>query len=935
MLLKSNERPLVDVLAHSDTVLFIGSGVSIWSGLPNWNSLLAGLIAACVRRGRGALLAQDALARGDLLDAADKLGDQMTSLEIASTLREDLEFTKCRPHEIHSLITNLGPQRFVTTNFDTLIEQQLGLEGRLGQFRTVTNRQVAELADIQKASANHFIFKPHGDLGEAESLVLSSSQYDRILFGASNLVKAALETLFVSRPILFLGYGLRDPDMLMLLRSLKERYNGNAGELWAIVADASAELRDYYWRQYRLQLVGYQTTLNGACHDQLIGLLRTLSKEHADKAKTTTRSKTEDPERDLIRYAARLIRPTPAISFPLRVTLASWHDHNHFPRRIRAFHQADLSSLLEQLDESFILQGRAGSGKSFALADRISRAGRELLDWCLAKDERGDAPQIPILLDARLYKGSFTSLLAATVPTSIDLARLSQTHTIVLFVDSLDEMPSEYLDSGQWRIELEILTSSFRHVILQFGTRRADLASDPTLPVFTIDALDEDFVQSNLAELGRTKEDVSFDLFESLKTPFVLTLARRLIGYHRDITSAPALFSKFLARSLETAGVTDSDRILALLSELANEVLTSGYDTFPINKAALKLEAKGTRTHGAGESRRLIDRLVSVGILISEIDDHVRFIHRSITEFLAAIYLARSWRINKQHLSTILNVRRWDNAVAWAATLLEDHDSKQLLGDVYAIDRQLAATIANVAEIGKQDLWEVLIDLLITFPPSDDEQREFIFSIEGWPISEQAIPKLQDLTERDDELGGWAAAILLPTLSDDGVCMWIDKLGRNERGYNFLNFFGPTLGKHISSDALLEHLLSTLRATVTAPEDEDHGNAGSAFTSVAGDIPKPYRDKLLAWSRKETALIRGLLCSSLQDVDDDISVQKYLTQQLDRGLYAAVFGAVSRTAIWQGSLALVASDFHSTPSKPAGGLHPIKPPWISVAYGVT
>lgn len=176
------ERPLLGVLTHPDTVLFVGSGISVWSGLPSWNTLLSGLIAACERRGRSALLAQDALARGDLLDSADKLADQITPLEIASTLREELGFAKARPHEIHELIANLGPERFVTTNFDSLIEQQLGLQGRLGGFRTVTNRQVAELADIQKASANHFIFKPHGDLSEAESLVLSSTQYDRILF---------------------------------------------------------------------------------------------------------------------------------------------------------------------------------------------------------------------------------------------------------------------------------------------------------------------------------------------------------------------------------------------------------------------------------------------------------------------------------------------------------------------------------------------------------------------------------------------------------------------------------------------------------------------------------------------------------------------------------------------------------------------------------
>jgi hypothetical protein len=110
------------------------------------------------------------------------------------------------------LLVRLGPQRFVTTNYDNLIEQQLGLDGRLGPFRTVTSRQVAEIADIMKASANSFIFKPHGDLADAESIVLASRDYDRLIAGETSEVKRALEIILVTRPALFLGYGLRaDP----------------------------------------------------------------------------------------------------------------------------------------------------------------------------------------------------------------------------------------------------------------------------------------------------------------------------------------------------------------------------------------------------------------------------------------------------------------------------------------------------------------------------------------------------------------------------------------------------------------------------------------------------------------------------------------------------------------------------------------------------
>jgi len=134
MPLTPQERPLLEVIRHPDTLLFVGAGLSTWSGLPTWNRLLFRLIEDAERRGSRTRLARDAYAAGDLLDAADKLADVMTSSEMVSVMRKDLGFADARPQPVHALLTRLGPERFVTTNYDSLIEQQLGLEGRLGDL---------------------------------------------------------------------------------------------------------------------------------------------------------------------------------------------------------------------------------------------------------------------------------------------------------------------------------------------------------------------------------------------------------------------------------------------------------------------------------------------------------------------------------------------------------------------------------------------------------------------------------------------------------------------------------------------------------------------------------------------------------------------------------------------------------------------------------
>ncbi|RZN12995.1 SIR2 family protein [Bradyrhizobium sp. Leo121] len=890
---------LVDVLTHADCVLFVGSGISTWSNLPTWNQLLLGLIAACERRNGSTVLARDALARGNLLDAADKLADVITPLEIATTLRKELGFADAKPHEIHRLLTNLGPERFVTTNFDNLIEQQLGLEGRLGSFRTVTNRQIAELADIQKASANRFVFKPHGDLAEAESLVLASTHYDRILLGASNLVRPVLETLFVSRPILFIGYGLRDPDMLLLLRTLKERYNGNAGEFYAIIADASKELVEYYWRQYRLRVFGYPTSEQGNDHRELLALLRSLSNDVARNLKIQRGprlSQGMNDSNDLIRYAARLITPASAVSFPVRVLLKGWRDQYRVPEQVRKFHGSRLSHLLESCTDPFVLQGPAGSGKSFSISDRLSRAGQKILNWSLENSTDGEPPVVPILLDARLYRGDFGPLIAATAPASLDLQRVSQAHKVILIVDSLDEMPAKHLESGHWRSNLEAVASKLKNVSIQFGTRRADLISDPSIPVFLVQPLAEGIVIKNLEELGRTKEEITPDLFEALKTPFTLAQGRRLLGLNRDITSTPALFSKLLDQALERAvGKEWTDQVFDHLSALAADVLSGGYDTIPIETAASKLAKSKRPSKRTQDNRWLIERLVDAGILVSEIDSHVRFVHRSVAEFLAAFFLLANWRRGGARLSDVLSVRRWDNAVAWASTLLDEPEGQTFLREVYLIDPEVAARLARAAEVGKVHVWSTLFELVAQYPPPDEQQYDFIESLEDSTPPNEALPRLRSLTVGGDAIGGWAAALLAYQMPDAELRHWMERVCRGELDFNFINHFGPTLGARIE-DQILEEFLEILAAsdrTVRPNKDPSGADEGRLarynLEAVIGGLSKSSRDRLLAWSRGRSATLRGSICNGIRDVEDDIAVQRYLASQFDRHVPEAVF----------------------------------------------
>ena len=60
---------LKKILAQEDTVLFIGSGISLWSGLPTWSGLIEELAKTIEENGLNAELVRSEARKGDLLQA--------------------------------------------------------------------------------------------------------------------------------------------------------------------------------------------------------------------------------------------------------------------------------------------------------------------------------------------------------------------------------------------------------------------------------------------------------------------------------------------------------------------------------------------------------------------------------------------------------------------------------------------------------------------------------------------------------------------------------------------------------------------------------------------------------------------------------------------------------------------------------------------------
>lgn len=186
--------------AQGDLSLFVGAGVSVPLGLPSWSELLDRLEAeAKVAPEEGS----------DLLARAGRLRRLLAQTDFESVMKDT--FLLDRYALGHALAAGLRPQRSVTTNYDNALE--LAMAGQAQDIRVLTRQEaVGHLP---------WLLKLHGDIEDAETIVLSDQDYaDLESWGGA--LYGVVQTLLMTGHLLFVGFGFADPDFDRLLEEVSE-----------------------------------------------------------------------------------------------------------------------------------------------------------------------------------------------------------------------------------------------------------------------------------------------------------------------------------------------------------------------------------------------------------------------------------------------------------------------------------------------------------------------------------------------------------------------------------------------------------------------------------------------------------------------------------------------------------------------------------------
>lgn len=241
---------LVEDIAKGHGVAFVGAGLSQGAGLPGWINLLRQMLDWAPIHG---VTLQDYteletyIKENKLLLVVDEMRDRLGKDRFYQFITEKFQKVELTPTETHKLLPDISFNAILTSNYDSLLETTYTLKRGTTQH-CFTQMDCPELSKAQK-NDEFYILKVHGSVDRLETIVLGGKDYRKVML-ANPSYRQFLMTFFQINTVLFLGYGLADPDILLFLNELKMMFK-NYGSVHYALMDAT-KLRPIERRRFEL-----------------------------------------------------------------------------------------------------------------------------------------------------------------------------------------------------------------------------------------------------------------------------------------------------------------------------------------------------------------------------------------------------------------------------------------------------------------------------------------------------------------------------------------------------------------------------------------------------------------------------------------------------------------------------------------------------------
>lgn len=209
-------KRIIEASQTESLTFFVGAGISKLSDAPKWSELIDAFSEELGRAKKSYYSNEEYLSIPQMYYYSIEQDEGMYYDFINNCFGSN----KLNPNAIHKMLLDFNPRAFITTNFDDLLETAAS-ENCQGFKAVACDDEISEI------NGNRFILKLHGDL-KHRNVVLKEEDY---LNYSENfkLVETLLKSIFATNTVVFIGYGLNDYNIKLILNwtktLLKEKFN--------------------------------------------------------------------------------------------------------------------------------------------------------------------------------------------------------------------------------------------------------------------------------------------------------------------------------------------------------------------------------------------------------------------------------------------------------------------------------------------------------------------------------------------------------------------------------------------------------------------------------------------------------------------------------------------------------------------------------------
>lgn len=256
---------LIKDIARKRCVLFLGSGISANSvdsqgnRPPTWKEFLAkGIDRLPNYKNDYKQCANKYIQYGDLLMTCEVVRKGLGRDEFVRLLHDNF-FSDYKVAEIHKDIFDLDSRIVITPNFDRIYDTYAGSET---QGTTVVKKYTdPDILDWIRRD-RPLIIKMHGSIESADNIIFTRKDYAKAWNTYPHFYRI-IESLLLSHTFLFLGAGMDDPDIRLLLESSAFSYGITRRHYFVIPEESLDNIsRDIYSETLNLEFLTYSKNDN-------------------------------------------------------------------------------------------------------------------------------------------------------------------------------------------------------------------------------------------------------------------------------------------------------------------------------------------------------------------------------------------------------------------------------------------------------------------------------------------------------------------------------------------------------------------------------------------------------------------------------------------------------------------------------------------------